>query len=84
MADANLTLRVTYGKIEGYEPMDGVYYQYFTTLNGMIQKQDPKVADYVVPEKLKLLYQSKDYGNYADVTGELPIAFLCLQPYNRR
>jgi hypothetical protein len=75
MADANLTLRVTYGKVEGFEPMDGVYYQYFTTLKGMIEKQNPDIADYVVPDKLKQLYQAKDYGNYANSTGEVPIAF---------
>lgn len=75
MADANLTLRVTYGKIEGYEPMDGVYYQHYTTLKGMIAKEDPKIADYYVPEKLKSLYQSKDYGPYSNASGELPIAF---------
>jgi hypothetical protein len=75
MADANLTLRVTYGKVEGFEPMDGVYFQYYTTLKGMIEKQDPNVADYVVPAKLKELYKSKDYGVYANAAGELPIAF---------
>ena len=75
MADANLTLRVTYGKIEGFEPMDGVYYQYYTTLKGMIDKQDPNITDYVVPEKLKQLYQARDYGIYKNSTGELPIAF---------
>ncbi len=74
-ADANLTLRVTYGKIEGYEPMDGVYYEYFTTLKGMIGKQDPNVADYFVPAKLKQLYQTKDYGSYTNSTGEVPVAF---------
>ena len=75
MADANLTLRVTYGKIEGFEPMDGVYYQYSTTLRGMIEKQNPNVPDYSVPEKLRLLYQNKDYGTYTNSTGEVPIAF---------
>ncbi len=75
MADANLTLRVTYGKIEGYEPYDGVYYQPFTTLTGVIQKQDPNNSDYFVPEKLKLLYRNKDFGNYTDSNGEIPIAF---------
>jgi len=75
MADANLTLRVTYGKIEGFEPMDGVYYQYFTTLKGMIDKEDPKIADYYVPDKLKSLYKSKDFGSYTNSTGEVPIAF---------
>lgn len=75
MADANLTLRVAYGKIEGFEPSDGVYYQYFTTLKGMINKEDPKIADYYVPDKLKQLYQSKDFGPYTNSTGEVPIAF---------
>ena len=75
MADANLTLRVTYGKTEGFEPMDGVYYQYYTTLKGMITKEDPKISDYVVPEKLKQLYQSQDFGSYANSSGEMPIAF---------
>ena len=75
MADANLTLRVTYGKVEGYEPMDGTYYEYFTTLKGVMEKQNPNIADYVVPEKLKKLYETKDYGAYANSTGEVPIAF---------
>jgi hypothetical protein len=75
MADANLTLRVAYGRVEGFKPMDGVYYQYFTTLKGMMEKEDPKIADYYVPEGLKQLYQSKDYGPYANSTGEVPIAF---------
>ena len=75
MADANLTLRVTYGKTEGFEPMDGVYYQYYTTLKGMIAKEDPKISDYVVADKLKKLYQSQDYGSYANSAGEMPIAF---------
>jgi hypothetical protein len=75
MADANLTLRVTYGKVEGFEPMDGVYYQYFTTLKGIIEKENPNIDDYVVPQKLKSLYQSKDYGSYTNATGEVPVAF---------
>jgi hypothetical protein len=75
MADANLTLRVAYGKVEGFEPMDGVYYEYFTTLKGIMEKEDPKIADYYVPEGLKRLYQSKDYGRYANSTGEVPVAF---------
>ncbi|HWS01213.1 MAG TPA: S46 family peptidase, partial [Prolixibacteraceae bacterium] len=75
MADANLTLRVSYGKVEGFEPMDGVYYQHFTTLKGIIEKQNPNIPDYIVPEKLKTLYQSKDYGIYANASGEVPVAF---------
>jgi len=75
MADANLTLRVTYGKIEGYEPMDGVYYLPFTTLTGVMEKQDPNNSDYFVSEKLKTLYLNKDFGNYTDSNGAVPIAF---------
>ncbi len=75
MADANLTLRVTYGKIEGYEPKDGVYYQPFTTLTGVMEKQDPNNPDYFVPEKLKTLYLNKDFGDYTNSAGDVPIAF---------
>ncbi len=75
MADANLTLRVTYGKVEGFEPMDGVYYQYYTTLKGILEKGKTDVADYVVPEKLRSLYAQKDYGNYTNSAGEVPVAF---------
>lgn len=75
MADANLTLRVTYGRIEGFEPKDGIYYQPFTTLQGVMEKEDPNVPDYYVPEKLKQLYQRKDFGTYTDAMGEVPIAF---------
>jgi hypothetical protein len=75
MADANLTLRVSYGKAEGYEPKDGAYYEHATSLKGMIEKHDPNIADYIVPEKLRSLYESKDYGSYTNSTGEVPIAF---------
>lgn len=75
MADANLTLRVTYGKVEGYEPRDGIYYQHFTTLKGVMEKQDPDNPDFVVSEKLKTLYRSKDWGQYVNTSGEVPIAF---------
>ncbi|VAW19642.1 FIG00654191: hypothetical protein [hydrothermal vent metagenome] len=63
--DANGTLRVSYGKVEGYEPRDGVYYKYSTSLKGVMEK-DGKNGDFFdVPEKLKKLYESKDFGNYA-------------------
>jgi len=73
-ADANLTLRVAYGKVEGYEPRDGVKYQYYTTLNGIIEKDNPEIYDYDVPDELKDLYESKDFGPYA-VDGEIPVCF---------
>ena len=63
-ADANKTFRVAYGKVEGYEPMDGVSYDYFTTLDGIMQKDNPRIYDYNVPQALRDLYQKKDYGKY--------------------
>ncbi len=72
--DANLTLRVAYGKVEGYEPKDGVEYKYFTTLSGIMEKDNPKIYDYDVPDRLKDLYQTKDFGQY-EVNGDVPVAF---------
>jgi len=63
-ADANKTLRVGYGKVEGYEPMDGVTYDYYTTLKGIMQKDNPAIYDYNVPQALRDLYQKSDYGRY--------------------
>ncbi|NCB09184.1 MAG: serine protease, partial [Bacteroidia bacterium] len=73
--DANLTLRVTYGVVEGYKPMDGVTYKYYTTLTGMMEKDNPAICDYDVPDRLKELYQSKDFGRYT-VNGDVPVAFI--------
>ncbi len=72
--DANLTLRVAYGKVEGYEPVDGVKYKYYTTLSGIMEKDNPEIYDYDVPARLKELYFTKNYGDY-DVSGELPVCF---------
>lgn len=73
--DANFTLRVTYGNVNGFSPKDAVYYKHFTTLEGIIQKENPDVYDYVVEAKLKELYNEKDYGRYADKDGTLHVAF---------
>lgn len=75
MADANLTLRIAYGKIEGYKPADGVTYKSFTTLKGIIEKDNPEIADYNVPESLLKLYKARDFGHYANESGEVPVAF---------
>jgi hypothetical protein len=75
MADANLTLRIAYGKIEGYKPADGVNYRCFTTLKGIIEKNNPEIVDYNVPETLQKLYRSKDFGQYVNEKGEVPVAF---------
>ncbi len=73
--DANFTLRVTYGKVEGYSPADAIYYKHFTTLEGILEKENPDIYDYVVEDRLKELYDKKDYGPYADKNGHLRIGF---------
>jgi hypothetical protein len=74
--DANSTLRLAYGKIEGYHPRDGVFYDYYTTLEGLMEKENPLSDEFIVSPKLKELYQKKDYGAYADKNGQLRIAFI--------
>ncbi|MFD2244757.1 S46 family peptidase [Pontibacter ruber] len=74
--DANSTLRVAYGKVEPYDPVDGVKYKYYTTLEGIIEKAASGAAeDYAIPARLQELYDKKDYGPYG-VNGELPVAFI--------
>ena len=74
--DANLTLRVTYGNIKGFSPADGVEYSCYTTLDGVMQKENPDIFDYKVHPRLKELYEKKDYGRYANSKGELPVCFV--------
>ena len=61
--DANSTLRLTYGKIGSYSPKDGATYKYYTTLKGVMEKEDPNNWEFVVPKRLKELYNSKDFSN---------------------
>ncbi len=74
--DANLTLRVTYGHVQGFEPTDGVYYKPYSTLDGIIEKENPDIYDYVVEPRLKELWRTKDYGRYANAKGEMPVGFI--------
>jgi hypothetical protein len=73
--DANKTLRVAYGKVEGYEPMDGATYEYFTTIDGIMQKDNPEIYDYNIPQALRDLYAKKDYGRYAE-NGQVHVCFI--------
>ena len=73
--DANSTLRLTYGKIGSYEPADGMEYLYYTTLKGVMEKEDPNNPEFVVPARLKELYEKKDFGPYAMPDGRMPICF---------
>jgi hypothetical protein len=74
--DANSTLRVAYGKVEGYSPTDAVTYNYYSTLSGLMAKENPNVFEFTVEDKLKELYNNKDFGRYANSNGEMPIAFV--------
>ena len=74
--DANSTLRVAYGYVEAYNPRDGIEYTYFTTLKGIMEKENPEIYDYVVEEKLKQLYKSKDYDVYGDPDGTMHVCFI--------
>jgi hypothetical protein len=73
--DANSTLRLTYGTVKGYFSKDAVYFTYYTTLKGIMEKDNPEIYDYNVPEKLRQLYKSKDYGRYTQ-DGEVPVCFI--------
>lgn len=73
--DANGTLRVAFGKVDDYKPADAVQYRYFTTLQGVIEKEDTTIYDYKVDPMLKTLYYHKDYGRYADRDGAMHVAF---------
>ena len=74
--DANFTIRLTYGNVKAYDPKDGVHYKYYTTLKGVMEKEDPNNLEFVVPAKLKELYATKNYGRYALPNGEMPTCFL--------
>jgi len=75
--DANFTIRLTYGRVLPYDPSDGIRYSHYTTLKGVIEKENPEnPAEFTVPERLKELYAARDYGRYADRRGELRTCFL--------
>ena len=76
-SDANFSIRLTYGNVLPYTPQDGVRYSYYTTLKGVMEKENPEnPTEFFVPEKLKELYAARDFGRYANKKGELPVAFL--------
>lgn len=74
--DANFTLRLTYGNVKPYSPKDGVYYKYYTTTDGILEKENPENREFVVPAKLKDLIEKKDFGRYALPNGDMPVCFL--------
>lgn len=74
--DANFTIRLTYGNVKPYSPKDGVFYKYYTTTDGILEKENPEDREFVVPAKLKELIEKKDFGRYAMPNGDMPVCFL--------
>ena len=74
--DANFTMRLTYGTVKSYSPKDALTYKYYSTIYGVIEKEDPDNYEFKVPAKLKQLYINRDYGRYAMADGNLPCCFL--------
>ena len=74
--DANFTIRLTYGNVKSYNPRDAVHYNYYTTTDGILDKEDPDNREFNVPAKLKELIQKKDFGRYAMKDGTMPVCFL--------
>lgn len=78
--DANLTLRVAYGSVQGYSPADGTYYLPMSTIEGIMQKDNPDIFDYNIPQRLRDIYAEKDYGEWTvtDASGRLtvPVCFI--------
>ncbi len=73
--DANSTLRVAYGTVRGYLSKDAVYFKHFSTLKGIMEKDNPEIYDYDVPDKLRELYRNRDFGKYTQ-NGEVPVCFI--------
>lgn len=73
--DANSTLRLTYGKVQGYTARDAVKFHFMTDLSGVMEKYVPGDYEFDVPEKLRMLYKNKDYGPYG-VAGKMPVCFI--------
>ena len=75
--DANFTMRLSYGQVLPYSPKDGLVYNYFTTTDGILEKENPDDPEFIVPAKLKELILKKDFGRYADpADGKLHVCFL--------
>ena len=74
--DANLTLRVAYGNVKGYSPSDAVYYKPSSTIKGIMEKDNPEIFDYNIPQRLRDLYAAKDFGQWTDENGNVPVCFL--------
>jgi hypothetical protein len=73
--DANSTLRVSYGHIKGYSPADGIFFKPVSTIEGIMEKDNPDIFDYNIPQELRDIYARKDYGKWG-VDGTMPVCFI--------
>ncbi|MDP3435896.1 MAG: S46 family peptidase, partial [Bacteroidales bacterium] len=73
--DANSTLRITYGAVKGYKPNDAVYFKHISTLEGIMEKDNPDIYDYNIPQKLRDVYAKRDFGRW-EVNGTVPVCFI--------
>ena len=71
-----MTLRVAYGNVKGYSPSDAIYYFPYSSLKGVMEKDNPEIFDYDIPQKLRDIYATKDYGRWVNQNGEVPVCFL--------
>ena len=74
--DANSTMRLTYGTVKGYSPRDAVIYKHYSTIRGVLEKEDPENPEFRVPDRLKVMAEAGNFGEYANAEGELPACFL--------
>ncbi|MBG0781055.1 MAG: S46 family peptidase [Bacteroidales bacterium] len=74
--NANFSLRLTYGTVQDYYPADAVHYDYITTTKGILEKEDPTTWEFVVPDRLKEIIETKDYGPYANKDGSMTVNML--------
>lgn len=74
--DANSTIRLTYGNVKAYDPKDAVSYSHYTTMRGVIEKDNPNSSEFAVPQRLKDLYAARNFGQYTNSKGELPTCFI--------
>lgn len=75
-SDANFTMRLSYGSVGGYKPYDGAWYDYYTTEDGVLEKQDPKSSEFFVQPELLKKFENKDFGEYASADGKLHLNFI--------
>ncbi len=75
-SNANFTMRISYGTVQDYDPADAVHYNYYTTMSGIMEKEDPSTWEFTVPDKLKAIYENRDFGPYGNADGTMTVNFL--------